>query len=94
MFAPGLAFPRDGSDFLALYKIDVQYSMQMPADFAFDLFELDWDMFQSHQNKATELVPEFGTAGIKTSVCGPNSFTPDLMPLVGECIHKVRLLTH
>lgn len=56
----------------------------MPADFAFDLFELDWDMFQSHQNRATELVPDFETAGIKTSVCGPNSFTPDLMPLVGE----------
>lgn len=56
----------------------------MPKDFAFDLFELDWDMFQSHQKKASELVPAFETAGIKTSVCGPNCFTPDLMPLVGR----------
>lgn len=56
----------------------------MPKDFAFDLFELDWDMFQSHQQKAAELVPAFETAGIKTSVCGPHCFTPDLMPLVGN----------
>lgn len=65
----------------------------MPADFAFDLFELDWDMFQSHQNRATELVPDFETAGIKTSVCGPNSFTPDLMPLVGEWFVDFKLLS-
>uniref|UniRef100_A0A1B6BWS7 FAD dependent oxidoreductase domain-containing protein n=1 Tax=Clastoptera arizonana TaxID=38151 RepID=A0A1B6BWS7_9HEMI len=57
---------------------------EMPKDFAFDLFELDWDMFHQHSKKAAELVPQFEKAGIKTSVCGPHCFTPDLLPLVGE----------
>lgn len=57
---------------------------EMPKDFAFDLFELDWAMFQQHSKKAAELVPAFETAGVKSSVCGPHCFTPDLMPLVGE----------
>lgn len=58
----------------------------MPKDFAFDLFELDWAMFQQHSKKAAELVPAFETAGIKSSVCGPHCFTPDLMPLVGALL--------
>lgn len=57
---------------------------KMPENFAFDLFELDWSMFTDHMNNATELIPSFGTAGVKSSVCGPHCFTPDEMPLVGE----------
>ncbi|XP_075228013.1 sarcosine dehydrogenase [Lycorma delicatula] len=57
---------------------------KMPEKFAFDLFELDWSMFSGHMTNATELIPSFGTAGVKSSVCGPHCFTPDEMPLVGE----------
>lgn len=32
---------------------------------------------------AVELCPEFGRAGIKSTVCGPESFTPDHKPLMG-----------
>ena len=33
---------------------------------------------------AVTLIPAFETAGIKTTVCGPESFTPDHKPLVGQ----------
>lgn len=33
---------------------------------------------------AVNIVPEFETIGIKSTVCGPESFTPDHKPLLGE----------
>lgn len=33
---------------------------------------------------AIALVPIFETAGIKSTVCGPESFTPDHKPLIGK----------
>ncbi|XP_014248912.1 sarcosine dehydrogenase, mitochondrial [Cimex lectularius] len=57
---------------------------KMPDDHAFDLFELDWKVFEAHMQRACEMVPCFETAGIKTTVCGSESFTPDLKPLLGE----------
>ncbi|XP_046984325.1 sarcosine dehydrogenase, mitochondrial [Schistocerca americana] len=53
-------------------------------DFEFSLYELDWTVFSSHVREAVNLVPVFETAGIKSTVCGPESFTPDHKPLLGE----------
>lgn len=55
----------------------------MAQDHAFDLFELDWKVFESHMEAACQTVPCFQTAGIKTTVCGSESFSPDLKPLIG-----------
>jgi sarcosine dehydrogenase len=33
---------------------------------------------------AVNLIPVFETAGIKGTVCGPESFTPDHKPLLGQ----------
>lgn len=52
-------------------------------DFNFSLYDLDWSVFESHVKGATELCPAFGEAGIKSTVCGPESFTPDHKPLLG-----------
>ena len=46
-------------------------------DFAFGLYELDWDVFGVHIEGAVNLVPKIGETGIKSTVCGPESFTPD-----------------
>jgi glycine/D-amino acid oxidase-like deaminating enzyme len=56
----------------------------MPEDHAFELFELDWKVFESHMRNACEMVPAFETAGIKTTVCGSECFTADLKPLLGK----------
>lgn len=55
----------------------------VPEDFQFQLFDLDWDTFDEHVQGAENLCPAFGRAGIKTTICGPESFTPDHKPLMG-----------
>ncbi|XP_073980159.1 sarcosine dehydrogenase isoform X2 [Rhodnius prolixus] len=57
---------------------------KMAEDHAFDLFELDWKVFETHMQHAVEMVPCFETAGINTTVCGSECFSPDLKPLLGE----------
>lgn len=34
--------------------------------------------------RASEICPVFQKIGIKSDVCGPESFTPDHKPLIGE----------
>lgn len=45
-------------------------------DKSFSLYDLDWSTFDSHVEGAIELMPAFGSVGIKCTVCGPESFTP------------------
>lgn len=45
---------------------------------------MDRSVFEVHWKRAVELCPSFEQAGIKADVCGPESFTPDHKPLVGE----------
>lgn len=52
--------------------------------FAFGLFDLDWDVFTQHIEGAINRVPVLENTGIKSTVCGPESFTPDHKPLMGE----------
>ncbi|XP_043254567.1 sarcosine dehydrogenase, mitochondrial isoform X1 [Colletes gigas] len=56
----------------------------VPEHFSFRLYELDWDIFSTHQNSMTQLIPKLSTTGIRTTVCGPESFTPDHRPIMGE----------
>lgn len=57
---------------------------QLGSDQASTEFELDWNVFDRHIQKAIELVPAFQKAGIKSTVCGAEAFTPDHKPLIGE----------
>ncbi|XP_032396219.1 sarcosine dehydrogenase, mitochondrial [Etheostoma spectabile] len=52
--------------------------------FAFSLFDLDWDVFMQHIEGAINRVPVLEEIGIKSTVCGPESFTADHKPLMGE----------
>uniref|UniRef100_A0A674P1W0 Sarcosine dehydrogenase, mitochondrial n=2 Tax=Takifugu rubripes TaxID=31033 RepID=A0A674P1W0_TAKRU len=52
--------------------------------FAFSLFDLDWDVFMQHIEGAVNRVPVLEQTGIKSTVCGPESFTADHKPLMGE----------
>ena len=44
---------------------------QVEDDFAFSLFELDWDVFESNIAGSIQRVPAVETAGIKSTICGP-----------------------
>lgn len=49
----------------------------IPAHFNFQLLDPDWDHFQPIMELAIARVPALETAGVKTLVNGPESFTPD-----------------
>lgn len=63
----------------APWKLD-----SIPDDFAFGEIEPDWDRVGPHLEKAYSRVPSTLEIGVRKLFCGPESFTPDLAPLVGE----------
>ena len=56
----------------------------IPDDFAFGEIEPDWDRVAPHLELAYTRVPSTINTGVRKLFCGPESFTPDLAPLVGE----------
>ncbi|MCY7374342.1 MAG: FAD-dependent oxidoreductase, partial [Spirochaetaceae bacterium] len=56
----------------------------IPEDFSFGELPPDWERMGPYLEKAMERVPVSAEVGIKKFFCGPESFTPDLAPVVGE----------
>jgi len=56
----------------------------IPADFSFGEIPPDWDRLAPFLERAMARVPVTVDAGIRKLFCGPESFTPDLAPIVGE----------
>ena len=56
----------------------------IPNDFSFGEIQPDWDRMTPYLEKAMNRVPASLKVGIKKFFCGPESFTPDLRPIVGE----------
>ena len=57
---------------------------RIPQDFSFGEIPPDWDRMTPFLEKAMARVPITGEIGIRKFFCGPESFTPDLRPIVGE----------
>jgi 4-methylaminobutanoate oxidase (formaldehyde-forming) len=57
---------------------------RLPADFAFELLDEDWDHFEPMMHNAIHRIPALEHAEAKTLVNGPESFTPDGAFLLGE----------
>ena len=55
----------------------------VPKDFSFGEIEPDWERMTPFLERAMARVPAAQAAGIKKFFCGPESFTPDLLPIVG-----------
>jgi heterotetrameric sarcosine oxidase gamma subunit len=56
----------------------------IPNDFSFGEIPPDWDRMAPYLEKAMKRVPISMEVGVKKFFCGPESFTPDLRPIVGE----------
>ena len=56
----------------------------IPEDFSFGEIPPDWDRLTPFLERAMSRVPVTMEVGIKKLFCGPESFTPDLGPIVGE----------
>ena len=57
---------------------------KIPQDFSFGEINPDWDRMAPYLEKAMGRVPLSMNVGVKKFFCGPESFTPDLRPIVGE----------
>ncbi|HJN50735.1 MAG: FAD-dependent oxidoreductase [Pseudomonadales bacterium] len=57
---------------------------RIPEHFSFDEINPDVDRMMPFFEKAMSRVPISMDVGIKKLFCGPESFTPDLLPIVGE----------
>ncbi len=55
-----------------------------PDDFSFGEIQPDWDRMTPYVETAMKRVPISLDTGVKKFFCGPESFTPDLAPIVGE----------
>ena len=56
----------------------------IPEDASFLTLPPDWERMGPYLEKAMARVPVSMDVGIRTFFCGPESFTPDLAPVVGE----------
>ena len=56
----------------------------VPGDFSFGEIQPDWDRMAPYIETAMRRVPIALTAGVRKLFCGPESFTPDMLPCVGE----------
>ncbi|MFC1996282.1 FAD-dependent oxidoreductase [Chloroflexota bacterium] len=56
----------------------------IPKNFSFGEIQPDWDRMMPYVDIAMERVPILKNAGIHKFFCGPESFTPDGGPLLGE----------
>ncbi|XP_068207020.1 sarcosine dehydrogenase, mitochondrial-like isoform X2 [Palaemon carinicauda] len=52
--------------------------------FTFGLYDFKMDNFLEIMEGAINRVPKLADVGIKAQICGPESFTPDRKPLLGE----------
>jgi 4-methylaminobutanoate oxidase (formaldehyde-forming) len=55
-----------------------------PTDRPFATLEPDWDRIVPYAQRALQRLPSIADIGIRSFFCGPESFVPDLNPLVGE----------
>ncbi len=63
---------------------------RLPSDSAFIELQEDWDHFELPFTKAMEILPPLEHAGIRKFMNGPESFTPDLLFVLGEAPGRPR----
>ncbi len=64
----------------------------IPPDFSFGELPPDWDRMGPFLEKTMSRIPISSQVGIRKFFCGPESFTPDLAPVIGEAPELQKLL--
>ena len=57
---------------------------RIPETFSFGEIPPDWERMAPYLERAMDRVPVSHEVGVRKFFCGPESFTPDLQPIVGE----------
>jgi glycine cleavage system aminomethyltransferase T/glycine/D-amino acid oxidase-like deaminating enzyme len=55
----------------------------VPKSFSFGTIAPDWERMEPYLETALSCIPSVAELGVRTLFCGPESFTPDLHPLLG-----------
>lgn len=55
----------------------------VPDSFAFGTMAPDWDRLGPYLGNALERIPSLSEVGVRLFFCGPESFTPDIRPMLG-----------
>jgi 4-methylaminobutanoate oxidase (formaldehyde-forming) len=55
----------------------------VPDSFAFGTMPPDWDRVGPYLGSALERIPSLSEVGVRLFFCGPESFTPDVRPMLG-----------
>ena len=55
----------------------------VPSSFSFGTLPPDWDRLTPYLATAMERIPSLADVGVRTFFCGPESFTPDISPMLG-----------
>ena len=55
----------------------------VPDSFAFGTMPPDWDRVGPYLGNALERIPSLSEVGVRLFFCGPESFTPDVRPMLG-----------
>ena len=50
----------------------------------FGLYDFEWDVYMPYLEKHIEVMPKLKDVGHKTLICGPESFSPDALPIFGK----------
>ncbi|XP_042875466.1 sarcosine dehydrogenase, mitochondrial-like isoform X2 [Penaeus japonicus] len=66
------------------YELNAPRWEEVDPNFSFGLFDFDMSAFSEIMEGAVHRVPRLAQTGIKTTICGPEAFTPDRKPLIGE----------
>ena len=56
----------------------------IPRDFAFGKLPPDWERMEPYLARAMDRIPSLAETGVRTFFCGPESFTTDIRPLLGQ----------
>eukprot|EP01084_Bolivina_argentea_P019665 36577_1 len=74
LYSPGdgTVEPSEFVTTLGGYEANPVFWDEVDEDFAFSLFDLDWDSFGVHLSHGMHRVPIIGETGIKSEVCGPS----------------------
>jgi glycine cleavage system aminomethyltransferase T/glycine/D-amino acid oxidase-like deaminating enzyme len=56
----------------------------VPEDFSFGEIPPNWDRLMPYLDRAMDRIPVAKEAGVHMLFCGPESFTPDMSPMMGE----------
>lgn len=62
---------------------------QLSLDFPFGLYEKNWSIFGPVYEKVMKRIPALEKAGIRSTIVGPESFTPDGQAILGKLTYRI-----